>query len=297
MIDDLSKYHGCVGTLFQQETSASAEDCYRLSDADISYYQRHGYLKGIRVLSAQQIDALNEELSALVDPANPANELFHEFHTNESRDPNSTLFHALGAWRIAPGFHDLLWHPAVTVPAKQLLGGDVRFWHDQLFCKPPLNGGVVAWHQDYSYWTRTTPLAHLTCWIALDDVSIENGCPQYVPGTHRWPDLPITGLTGEMNAIESVLTEEQQREFRPVAIELKRGECSFHHPRLIHGSFENRSPRPRRGTVINMFRDGVVSASDEPLLKGVPVIPRGNRLEGQFFPLLNQSQETRRERI
>ena len=97
--------------------------------------------------------------------------MFHEYHTNESTDPTRVLFHALGAWRITPGFHDLLWHPAFTVPASQLLGGAVRFWHDQLFCKPAQHGGVVAWHQDYSYWTRTKPMAHLTCWIGLDDAT------------------------------------------------------------------------------------------------------------------------------
>src|SRR5256885_674880 len=89
--------------------------------------------------------------------------------TPTNRVIRTVLFHALGAWRITPGFHDLLWNPAFTVPASQLLGGAVRFWHDQLFCKPAHHGGVVAWHQDYSYWTRTQPLAHLTCWIGLDD--------------------------------------------------------------------------------------------------------------------------------
>ena len=38
--------------------------------------------------------------------------------------------------------------------------------------------------------------------------------------------------------------------------------------------------------MINVFRDGVTSASDKPLLKGVPVIPPGQPLSGQFFPLL-----------
>ena len=120
------------------------------------------------------------------------------------------MFHALGAWRIAPAFHDILWNPAFTVPASQLLGGAVRFWHDQLFCKPPRHGGVVAWHQDYSYWTRTTPMAHLTCFIALDDTDLENGCLHHVPGTHRWPLLPITGLAGDMEAIQTVLNDEQK---------------------------------------------------------------------------------------
>ncbi len=73
-----------------------------------------------------------------------------------------------------------------------------------------------------------------------------------------------------------------------MAIELKRGECSFHHPLLIHGSFENRTPRQRRATVINVFRDGTTSDSDEPLLAGVPVVQKGRKMEGQFFPLLYQ---------
>ena len=37
---------------------------------------------------------------------------------------------------------------------------------------------------------------------------------------------------------------------------------------------------------LNVFADGTVSNSDDPLLKGVPVIPKGNKMQGQFFPLL-----------
>ena len=172
------------------------------------------------------------------------------------------------------------------MPASQLLGGAVRFWHDQLFCKPAHHGGVVAWHQDYSYWTRTQPMAHLSCWIGLDDSTRENGCVHYVPGSHRWGLLPITGLTNDMRAIESMLSDEQKVQFTPVPIELKQGECSFHHPLMVHGSYENQSDRPRRGAVINVFRDGVCSASNEPLLAGVPMIPVGEKMDGQFFPLL-----------
>ncbi len=171
--------------------------------------------------------------------------------------------------------------------ASQLLGGGVRFWHDQLFCKPAKHGGVVAWHQDYSYWTRTQPMAHLTCWIGLDDSTRDNGCVHYVPGSHRWPLLPVTGLAGDMEAIRAVLDDEQWRQFQsPVAIELKAGECSFHHPLMVHGSHANRKDRPRRATVINVVRDGVKSASDEPLLASVPPVPCGQPLGGQFFPLL-----------
>ena len=285
MARDLSQFHEPITSLFPRSVDFDANE-HRLTPGQIDFFHDNGYLAGIRLLNSDQIAALREELSQLSDPHHPAHSLFYEFHSNESADPSKILFHALGAWRIAPGFHDLLWHPAFLVPASQLLGGAVRFWHDQLFCKPARHGGVVAWHQDYSYWTRSQPMAHLSCWIGLDDSTRENGCVHYVPGSHRWNLLPVTGLANDMEAIQSVLIDEQKGQFRPVAIELKAGECSFHHPLMVHGSYENQSDHPRRGAVINVLRDGVRSASNLPLLAGVPPIPAGEKIGGQFFPLL-----------
>jgi ectoine hydroxylase-related dioxygenase (phytanoyl-CoA dioxygenase family) len=160
-------------------------------------------------------------------------------------------------------------------------------WHDQLFCKPAKHGGVVAWHQDYSYWTRTSPMDHLTCWIGLDDSNAHNGSVNYIPGSHKWPLLPITGLAGDMDAIRDVLDDKQWEQFQaPVATSMKAGEAVFHHPLMVHGSFENRTDSPRRATVINVVKDGVQSDVDEPLLQGVDTIPAGEPLGGKFYPLL-----------
>ena len=279
---DLSLIHHPLGALFGSATPPVQPLCAE----QVSFFRENGYVAGLRVLDEPQVDTLNDELARLMDPAHEGRELFHEYHSNESRDPSTVLFHALGAWRVSPAFHDLLWAPAFVGAASQLLDGPVRFWHDQLFCKPPKRGGVVAWHQDYSYWTRTQPMAHLTCWIALDDATVENGCLQYIPGSHRWELLPITGLAGKMSAIEDVLTPAQRAQFKPVSIELTRGEATFHHPLMVHGSSENRSGRPRRGAVLNVVRDGVRSATNEPLLQGIPSIPAGQPLGGRFFPLL-----------
>jgi ectoine hydroxylase-related dioxygenase (phytanoyl-CoA dioxygenase family) len=283
---DLSLDDRPVSSLFPSPSTPEEWKAHRLSDEQVRFFHENGYLAGLRVLTDEQVDALRAELSAVMDPAHPAHSFFYEFHSNESTDPSTVLFHALGAWRVSPAFHDLLWSPSFVVPASQLLDGSVRFWHDQLFCKPPRHGGVVAWHQDYSYWTRTQPMAHLTCWIALDDATAENGCLQYVPGSHRWNLLPKPALAGTMEAIQSVLTNEQRAQFAPVAVELPRGFASFHHPLMLHGSSANRSDRPRRGTVVNVVRDGVRSATDEALLDGVPPVPSGQPLAGRFFPLL-----------
>jgi ectoine hydroxylase-related dioxygenase (phytanoyl-CoA dioxygenase family) len=215
--------------------------------------------------------------------------LFYEYHHNEATDPATILFHALGAWRVSEAFHDLIFLPSIVKAAEQLLAGPVRFWHDQLFVKPPVDGAVVEWHQDYSYWTRTKPVAHLTCWIGLDDSTEENGCVRYIPGSHKWDLLPRYHLSGDMTSVFEFLTDDQRNAFDPVPALLKAGEASFHHSLVLHGSYENTSDRPRRAAVLNFFRDGVVSDSDDPLLQGIPPIARGEKVEGRFFPLVSRA--------
>lgn len=284
MVEDLSIYPSPLTGIFSGGISTAATS---LTADQVGFFHEFGYLKGIKILDDTQIDALRGALADLMKPGRGENPLFYEYHYNESEEPGKTLFHALGAWRLSAAFHDLLFHPAFTTPAAQLLGGPVRFWHDQLFVKPAHDGGVVAWHQDYSYWIRTRPMAHLTCWIGLDDSTRQNGCVHYVPGSHKWDLLPRTDLADNMEGVLEVLTEEQKRGFKPVPVELKKGEASFHHPLMLHGSYENTSEEPRRACVINVFRDGVISDSDEPLLAGVPPVPRGEKIEGRFFPLLH----------
>jgi ectoine hydroxylase-related dioxygenase (phytanoyl-CoA dioxygenase family) len=287
MVADLSLEHSPLTDLFPRVATKEDEEKYRLTEEQVAFFHENGYVKGVKVLEPNEVEVLREELAKLVEPTPEERALFYEFHSNESANPNTTLFHALGAWRVGRALHDILWNPRFTVPASQLLGGPVRFWHDQLFCKPAGHGGVVAWHQDYSYWTRTQPMQHLTCWIGLDEATTENGCMVYVPKSHRWPLLPVTGLAGDMHAIETVLSDEQKAEFRQqVTVELPLGYAAFHHPLLVHGSYENRSTRSRRAIVLNTVRDGVRSDSNDPLLDGVPPVPKGQPLGGQFFPLL-----------
>lgn len=286
-VKDLSKVHHLVSDIFKWPADKKDLEQYKLSQEQIDSFNENGFIGGIKMLDDEQVERLREELNELTDPASPGHELFYEFHSNESADANTILFHALGAWRITPAYHDVLWNPRFVVAASQLLGDvPVRFWHDQLFYKPAKKGGVVAWHQDYSYWTRTKPVAHLTCWCGLDDSTEENGCLQYVPGSHRWGLLDKPELAGDMMGIMNYLTPQQQKEFKPIPVETKSGEAIFHHPLTLHGSGENKSQHPRRAFVINVFADGVKSDSSEALLNGVPAIEKGEKMQGQFFPLL-----------
>ncbi|WP_297086495.1 phytanoyl-CoA dioxygenase family protein [uncultured Draconibacterium sp.] len=285
---DLADYSKLCSKMFKWPENKKDWAKYRLSQEQVNFFQENGYLANIKLLEEEQVEQLREELLVVMDAKHPKHDLLYEFHSNESEDPDRVIFHSLGHWRMTPGFHDILWNPAYVMAAYQLLGNKgVRFWHDQLFCKPAKHGGVVAWHQDYSYWTRTSPMQHLTTWVGLDDASQENGCLQYIPGSQKWGLLDKPSLTGEMKGLTQFINDEQAKALEnPIPVEMPKGYGSFHHPLLVHGSFENNSDRPRRAFVINVFADGTLSNTNEAILVGVPPIENGKKMEGKFFPML-----------
>ena len=87
------------------------------------------------------------------------------------------------------------------------------------------------------------PPGMVTCGAVLDDATIDNGCLWMLPGTDRFGYIDRTEWRGyEERALAGNLPTE-----RP--IELKTGDCSFHHGLILHCSRPNRSAQRRRGYV------------------------------------------------
>ena len=141
-VKDLSTVHQLISDLFRWPASPEEWKQYELSKEQVDFFNANGFISGIRLLDAGQVDRIRTELPEIANPLHPGHSLFYEFHSNESTDPSTILFHALGAWRITEGLHYVLWNPRFLVAASQLLGNvPVRFWHDQIFWKPPKQGG------------------------------------------------------------------------------------------------------------------------------------------------------------
>ena len=257
------------------------------SEAREAFHER-GFLAPLELLDGDEVEALRarlEELGADLERHRP---LLYEVEEAWVERPDEVVLHFLGAWRVDALFHDLAFHPGVTTPLAALLGVErLRLWHDQVFWKPAQHPGVVPWHQDWSYWQRTQPENHITIHISLDDSDEESGCLHFVPGSHRWGPLPAASFGGDMDQLKAHLDEEQRAAFQPVAVPLKAGQASIHHSSTVHGSFANRSERPRRGVVLNfMGPDTRCADADAPLLKGCPLLQAGALVEGAFFPIV-----------
>ncbi len=75
-------------------------------------------------------------------------------------------------------------HPLLAGICRDLVGDDVRLYWEQAVYKQPRSAEPVLWHQDNGY-TFVLPQDYLTCWIAITDATLDNGCVSAIPGVHR----------------------------------------------------------------------------------------------------------------
>jgi phytanoyl-CoA hydroxylase len=68
--------------------------------------------------------------------------------------------------------------------ASELIDKNVALYWDQAVYKKPGTKKDFPWHQDNGY-TPIEPEQYLTCWIALEDADVENGCIWVLPGSHK----------------------------------------------------------------------------------------------------------------
>ncbi len=277
---------GPHGKTFPRLGARTEAEQYKLTPEQVQNYRKNGFVHSVPIMTQEQVGRLRNGLEAIVTKKARVEELISK-ESSGGKENENKLTYMQGAWMIDEAIHDLVFHPAITVKLAQLLNTPrVRFWHDQVFYKPPRTGGNVAWHQDYSYWQRAQPSQHITCWIGLDDSRTDNGCLQAIPGSHRWPLLDMTALTGDMQGLDKQLSPEQRAAFKPMPLEQPTGTCSFHHDHTVHGSYPNTSERPRRAIVLNYMADGTVSAAEDGvMMPGFKTIPKGQKIEGEWFPL------------
>ena len=162
------------------------------------------------MLSEAQVDRLCEELHELTEATHPGNSLFYEYNSNESADRARCCFMRLGPGGSRRAF--TIFCGTRPSPCRPRSCSAAPCGSGTTSCSASRRGTAAWWPgtRTIRIGRGTQPMAHLTCWIGLDDATRDNGCLQYVPGSHRWQLLPVTGLAGDMNAIQTVLSPEQQ---------------------------------------------------------------------------------------
>ena len=144
---------------------------------------------------------------------------------------------------------DILNHPHLVSYVQDLLGEDVIGWGSHFFCKMPMDGKSVDWHQDCSYWPLT-PTKAVTVWLAIDDADQENGCMEVYTGSHRHGLIDFETSAADSGNVLNQSVKEPSKYGDHKLTALTAGQISIHSDLLVHGSSPNHSNRRRCGLTL-----------------------------------------------
>ncbi len=149
---------------------------------------------------------------------------------------------------------------------------------DMLIDKPAGHPHETPWHQDAAYMQVPTapagfrmPLTQVQFWVALDDVDVENGCMQFVPGRHRKGTAAHVVAAGDSDDSGRLLAYADVREASPelaVACPLAAGGATIHTALTPHATGPNTTAdRPRRAYIFNLTAADVPDDRLQDLLR------------------------------
>jgi ectoine hydroxylase-related dioxygenase (phytanoyl-CoA dioxygenase family) len=233
-----------------------------LSAEQIRHYQDQGYVTPIRVLSDDEVADYRSRLEAV-----------------EASDAESAKHLKFKPHLVFKFLDDLIRHPKILDAVEDVIGPNILCWGTNFFTKEPKTTNYISWHQDLTYW-GLDPADIVTAWVALSPATVQSGCMRFVPGTHKMEVVPHNDTFADDN----MLTRGQEisvdvDENDAVDIELKPGEMSLHHVKLIHGSNANSSDDRRIGFAIRYIPAYVRQVVGE---KDSAVLVRGVDSEGHF---------------
>jgi len=155
----------------------------------------------------------------------------------------------------SPWLKDFCAGPVLSGICRDLIGPDVRLYWEQSVYKQPHSVEPVLWHQDNGY-TFIDPQAYVTCWIALDDATVANGCISVMTGVHR---------DGTLAHRNTPIGFECWGDFdQAVDLPLRAGDVAVFSSLTPHATRVNTTDDVRRAYIVQYCHDGAIVLEGDP---------------------------------
>ncbi len=221
-----------------------------VTPADVDAYQADGFIQYKGFFSTDEVHVLREAINGAIE-MNRDRIVGAEGGGRSSEDYERVFNQMVNLWTDYPEVKAFSFHEKLAESARRLSQAEsVRIYHDHAMIKP---GGEASketnWHQDHPYWPMD-PTGPLSAWVAVDDVTVENGCLHFCPGSHKFGKQEGIKLGVEG---ESIVTKMKDRGYDvadPVPMEMPAGGVTFHHGCNFHYAGPNLTDQPRRAFAV-----------------------------------------------
>ena len=215
----------------------------QLNDADISSFYENGILFFPGLLDPNDIMQLRAELDEILDLDRP--EILREKHSNRVRC-------AFAPHTYSKNYYQLMQHPSIVGPVRQLLGGDIYLHQFSINPKAAFVGEAWGWHQDYATWQIENKIAHpelINVGVFLDEVTEFNGPLFFILGSHKQgvirPEIDAESTSYVLLGVDNNAITDLSRDHGLFSPKGPPGSVWMFHSNLVHASNANLSATRR----------------------------------------------------
>ena len=206
-----------------------------LNSNQLKQYNEEGYVAPLDVLTEEEALATRNEI-----------ELIEKEMPNEIDKSGRYNVHL-----ISPKLDAIVHNSKILDAVESIIGKNILVCSTTLFIKNPKQEGFVSYHQDAKY-IGLEPHNWVTAWIAITDSCEVNGCMKMWPKSHvELKDHNEKFNEGNLLTRGQTVEEVPEKEVK--SVELKAGQMSLHHPRIVHGSGINKSNDRRIGFAVQSY--------------------------------------------
>ena len=220
------------------------------TEDQVERFERDGYLFLEEALPPDVLEVLNDEFDAWVEESRSHRKPYGITIDGRPRfdlEPGHcaerpALRRIASPTELSDAYLGVMRSGLAVDVAAQLIGPNIEFNHSKINSKQPGTATEVKFHQDILFEAHTND-DMLAVLYFLDEVTLQNGPPKLVPGSHHgplyehWQDGVFTG------AVAPEVAERAQAEAIPCIGPA--GSACLMHGRVLHGSDPNLSDRPR----------------------------------------------------
>lgn len=219
----------------------------------LEHYLEHGYARLGGVLDEPALSTLRERADDLMLGRRTYPGLFFQLDTDTGRYEDlevgkgwqgpSLNYRKLEKLELDPKFLEVIEHPRFEPLARALIpGSGIALYRAVLFTKSAAGGTLLPWHQDGGKMWGIDRDPGTQIWVALDDVPVEAGCLEIIPGSHKnGLATPLGGMVPQ-SIVDARMNEGARTEYLPA----RAGEAILLHNYLWHRSGRTTTGRPRR---------------------------------------------------
>ncbi len=241
-----------------------------LSQTQKDQFWRDGVLVVENAVTPQQLQNLREVFNEWVEESKT-----HKNDYGETLDGRARFDLQLGHSAEKPAlrrvqspeevsevYADIMRNARTVDICAELIGPAIKFHHGKINSKLPGSATKVKFHQDFTFQPMTNDDL-ITALLFIDDVTLENGPLEVVPGSHKgplyslWHDGKFTGAVAD-----EVFEDHKDKIVRCTG---KAGSVCLMHSSLLHGSAPNLSDQSRTLYIATYYAEDAIELSPNAL--------------------------------